>query len=150
MAANLCALVTQSGSSCNAISIRLRKDWDEYLLNRLRKITLVPPSSVVIKEIIESPADSKSPDSGKRQAPLAIEGFTPLVLALPAVIGLASSSVQEGTTIVLAIRGFNPLILPKPALGTSRVSSSKALKAMLPSLMVINPKTFSITPNLQT
>ena len=150
MAANLCALVTQSGSSCNAISIRLRKDWDEYLLNRLRKITLVPPSSVVIKEIIESPADSKSPDSGKRQAPLAIEGFTPLVLALPVVVRPASSLVQEGTTVVLAIRGFDPLILPKPAFGTYGVSSSKAFEAMLPSSVVFNLKTFYIVPNLQT
>ena len=49
-----------------------------------------------------------------------------------------------------AIWGFNPLILPKPALGISRVSSSKALEAILPNLVVINPKTFSMAPNLQT
>ena len=63
----------------------------------------MPPSSVVIEEIIESLTDSRSLDSGKGQALLAIEGYTPLVLALPAVVGLASSSVQEGTAIVLTI-----------------------------------------------
>ena len=48
------------------------------------------------------------------------------------------------------MRGFDPLILPKPASGISGVSSSKALEAVLPSLVVINLKMFSIVPNLQT
>ena len=107
----------------------------------------MPPSSVVIKEIIESPADSKSSNSEKGQAPLAIEGFTPLVLTLPTVVGPASSSVQEGIAIVPVIWGFDPLILPKPALGISGVSGSKALEAILLSPVVINPKMFSIAPN---
>ena len=57
MAASLCPLTTQSGATCNAISVGLRKDWDEYLQKHLGKVTSVPPSSVVIEEIIESPAD---------------------------------------------------------------------------------------------
>ena len=64
--------------------------------------------------------------------------------------GLTLYSVQEGTTIVPAIRGFNPFILPKPASGISGVSGLKAPEAILPSLVVINPKMFSIVPNLQT
>ena len=66
------------------------------------------------------------------------------------VTGLASPSVQEGTTIFPAIRGFDVLISPKLASRISRVSSSKAIEAILPSLVVINLKTFSIAPNLQT
>ena len=85
MAASLCSLATQLGTSCNAISVGSRKDWDEYLQKCLGNVTLVPPSSVVIEEIIESPTDSGSSNLGKGQAPPAIEGFTPLVLALPAV-----------------------------------------------------------------
>ena len=108
------------------------------------------PFSVVIKEIIESLADSESLDSGKGQASQIIEGFTPLVLTLPTITTLASSSVQEGTASVLAIRGFGPLILPRPTLGISRVSGSMALEAILLSPVVINPKTSSIAPNLQT
>ena len=61
------------------------------------------PSLVVIEEIIESPIDSGSLDLGKGQALPAIKGFTPLVLALPAVARPASSSVQEGTAIVPTI-----------------------------------------------
>ena len=94
MAARLCPLAAQSRTSSNAISIGPRKDCDEYLLNRLGKVTLVPPSLVVIEEIIESPANLESPDSGKRQASPAIEGFTPLILALPIVVGPASPLVQ--------------------------------------------------------
>ena len=107
----------------------------------------MPPSSVVIKEIIESLADSGSSDSRKRQALPAIEGFTPLVLALPAVTGPTSSSIYEGTAIAPAIWGFDPLILPKPTLGISGVSGSKALEAILLSPVVINLKMFSIVPN---
>ena len=110
----------------------------------------MPPSSVVIEEIIESPADPGSSDSGKGQASPAIKGFIPLVLALLTITGPTPSSIQEGIAIVLSIRGFDPLILRKPASGISGVSSSKALEAILPSSVVINLKTFSITPNLQT
>ena len=63
---------------------------------------------------------------------------------------LVSSSVQARTTIIPAIQGFDPLILPKPALRISEVFCSKILEAILPSPVVINPKTFPITPNLQT
>ena len=90
------------------------KDWDEYLQKRLGKVTSVPPSLVVIKETIESPTDLGLSDSGKGQASPAIEGFTPIVLALPVVVGPTLSSVQEGTDIVPTNRGFNPFILPKP------------------------------------
>ena len=94
--------------------------------------------------------DQRSSNLGKGQAPLAIEGFTPLVLALLVVVELATSLIQEGIAIFPTIQGFNPLILIKPASGISGVSDSKALEAILPSLVVINPKTFSIASNLQT
>ncbi|KAK9996828.1 hypothetical protein SO802_021514 [Lithocarpus litseifolius] len=58
---------------------------------------------IAIEEIIESPTNSGSSDSGKGQAQLIIEGFTPLVLALPVIAGPASSLVQEGTAIVPTI-----------------------------------------------
>ena len=103
MAAKLCPLATKLGTSYNVVLVGSRKDWEKYLQKRLGKVTSMPPSSVVIKEIIESPADSKSSDSEKGQAPLAIEGFTPLVLTLPTVVGPASSSVQEGIAIVPVI-----------------------------------------------
>ena len=50
--------------------------------------TLPPasPTSVVIKEIIESPVDSRALAPKKGQAMPAIEGFTTLVLVLLAVI----------------------------------------------------------------
>lgn len=103
MTASLCPLATQSGATCNVISVGLRKDWDEYLQKHLGKVTSAPPSSIVIEEIIESPADHRSSDSRKGQAPPAIEGFTPLVLAFPVVIEPASSLVQEGTSSVPTI-----------------------------------------------
>ena len=111
--------------------------WVKERLGRISietpwQVTSTPPFSVVIEEIIESPADPRSSDLGKGQAPPTIGGFTPLVLALPAVTVLASSSIQEGTTIVFAIRGFNPLFLPKPASRESGVSDLKALEAILP------------------
>ena len=149
MAASLCPPIVQSGASYNSISVRSRKDWDEYLLKCLGKATLAPPSSIVIEDIIESPMDPRSSDSRKGQALPAIEGFAPLVLALLAIIGPTSSPIQEGTAIVPDIQVFDPLILPKPALGISGVSDSKALEAILPTSMVINLKTFSIAPNLQ-
>ncbi|KAL0010983.1 hypothetical protein SO802_006091 [Lithocarpus litseifolius] len=70
-------------------------------------VTSAPSSLVVIKEIVESSTNSRSSDSKKRQTPPAIEGFTPLVPALPAITRLASSSIQEGTTIIPAIRAPN-------------------------------------------
>ena len=94
--------------------------------------------------------DQRSSNLGKGQAPPTIEGFTPLVLALLVVVELATSLIQEGIAIFPTIQGFNPLILIKPASGISGVSDSKALEAILPSLVVINPKTFSIASNLQT
>ncbi|KAL0008660.1 hypothetical protein SO802_010162 [Lithocarpus litseifolius] len=120
MAASLCPLATQLGTSCNTVSIGSRKDWDEYLQKRLGKITSISPSSIVIEDIIESPTDLESSDSRKGQTPPAIKGFTPLVLALPTIIGPASSSVQEGTTIAPTIRSLDPLILPRPTFGISR------------------------------
>ena len=134
----------------HAISVRSKKDWDEYLLKCLGLLASAHSSSVVIEEIVETLANLGSLDSGKGQVPPAIGGFAPLVVALPMVTRPASPLVQEGATIAPTIRGFDPLILPKPALGISGVSGSKALEAILPSLMVINPKMFSIEPNLQT
>ena len=150
MAASLCPLATQSGASSNAISVGLRKDWDKYLLKHLGQVASAPFSSVVIKEIMEPPVDPWSSHSGKGQALPTIKGFTLLVFAFPAVVGPASSSVQEGTDIVLAIRGFDHLILPKSASGISGVLGSKAIEAILLSSVVNNLKTFSIAPNLQT
>ena len=150
MATSLCPPTVQSEVSCNGVSVGSRKYWDEYLLKCLSQVALAPSSSIVIEEIIKSPVDSGSTNSGKGQALPAIGGFVPLVLALSTVTGPASPSVQEGTAIVPTIQGFDPLILPKPSIGISGVSGSKAIKAILPSLVVINPKTFSITPNLQT
>ena len=103
MAANLCPLATKLGTSYNAVLVGSRKDWEKYLQKRLGKVTSMPPSSVVIEEIIESLANLGSSDLGKGQALPAIEGFTPPVLALPTVVGPASSSVQEGIAIVPVI-----------------------------------------------
>ena len=93
MAANLCPLTTHLGASCNAISVGSRKDWDKYLQKCLGKVTSAPLSSAVIEEIIELTTDLRLSNSRKRQAPPAIKGFTPLILALPTVAGLASSSI---------------------------------------------------------
>ena len=150
MVASQCPPTAQSGASCNVTLVGSRKDCGEYLQKCLGKATSAPPSLVVIEEIIKLPADSRSLDLGKRQASLAIEGFAPLVLALPVVAGPTSLPIQEGTYIVPTIRGFDPLILPKPATGTFGVSGSKVLEAILLRLVVINSKTFSIVLNLQT
>ena len=93
MVASLCPLATQLETSCKVISVGSRKDWDEYLLKRLGKATSASLSSIVIEEIIESPADPGSLNPGKGKSPPAIEGFTPLVLTLPVVVRLALSSV---------------------------------------------------------
>ena len=68
MATNLCPPTVQSEASCNAILVESMKDWDEYQWKCLRKAALAPPISVVIEEIIKSPADSGSLDLEKRQA----------------------------------------------------------------------------------
>ena len=65
MAASLCPPTVQSRTSCNAILVGSRKDWDEYLQKLLGQVTSAHPSSVVIEEIIESPIDPRSSDSGK-------------------------------------------------------------------------------------
>ena len=93
MAAILYPLATQLGQG----------DWDEYLQKCLGKVSSAPPSSEVIEEIIEYPADLRLSDLEKGQALLAIGGFTPLVLALLAVVEPTSSSIQEGTAILPAI-----------------------------------------------
>ncbi|KAL0008560.1 hypothetical protein SO802_010062 [Lithocarpus litseifolius] len=80
--------------------------------------------------------DSKAPAPKEGQAMLAIEGFTPLILALPAVVyHLQDLSRRE------------PLLssLSKKSLGLL-----KALEAALPSPVIISPKLFSLAPNLQT
>ena len=62
--------------------------------------TLVPPTSVVIEEIIESPVDLRLPALKKEQT---IDGFAPLILSL---LGTAKSSlefVQKGTPAVPVI-----------------------------------------------
>jgi len=56
------------------------------LQEHLCKIPPSPLTSVVIEEIIESPMDSGALAPMKEQAMPAIKGFTPLVLALPAVV----------------------------------------------------------------
>ena len=63
------------------MTIRSRKDWDEYLQEHLCKIPPSPSTSIVIKEVIESPVDSGVLAPKKGQAIPAIEGFIPLVLA---------------------------------------------------------------------
>jgi len=45
---------------------------------------------------------------------LAIEGFSPLVLALPVVAEPNLGFIHKGTPVVPTIQGFDPLILPKP------------------------------------
>ena len=103
MAANLYPPSTHTSHS--AISVGSRKDGDEYLQKRLCKVpprmrTLVPPTSVVIEEIIESPVDLRLPALKKEQT---IDGFAPLILSL---LGTAKSSlefVQKGTPAVPVI-----------------------------------------------
>ena len=85
MVASLCPPSTQVGNSHSAMSIGSRKDWDEYLLERLCTIPPTPLTLVIIEEIIESLMDSRAPTPKSGQAMPAIEGFTPLVLTLPAV-----------------------------------------------------------------
>ena len=68
-------------------------DWvKERLLKHLGQVILAPSSSVVIKEIIETPMNLGSSNSGKEEVQSAIGGFVPLVLVLPTDTGPASSS----------------------------------------------------------
>ena len=67
-----------------------------------------PPTSVVIKEIIESLVDSRAPAPKKGQAIPTIEGFTPLVLTLPIVVEPSPGFIQKGT---LSSLPFEVLIL---------------------------------------
>ena len=86
----------------------------------------------------------------KGQAMLAIEGFTPLVLALPVVIEPSPRFIKKGTSVIPNIRGFDPLVLPSSIQGISRAPSPNVLEAALPIPVIINPKMFSVAPNLQT
>ena len=52
----------------------------------LTKVVIEEMTKVVIEEIIESPMDLGALDLKKGKTMLAIEGFTPLVLALPAIV----------------------------------------------------------------
>lgn len=59
MVISLCPLGLQEGTSHRAISLGSRKDWDEYLKDRVCKVPLrigilAPLTSVVIEEIVES------------------------------------------------------------------------------------------------
>ena len=80
----------------------------------------------------------------------AIEGFTPLVLALPTVVKPSLEFIQKGILVVPAIRGFDPLVLPRSIQGISGAPSLKSLEVTLPGLVIISPKMFSLVPNLQT
>lgn len=132
------------------MTVELRKDLDEYLQERLCKIPSASPISVIIKEIIESPIDSEAAAIKKEQTMPAIKGFTPLVLALPTTVKPSLGFSQKGTPIVLAIRCLDPLVLPRSIQGISRALGPKALEDALPSVVIIGPKMFSPTPNLQT
>ena len=117
MAASLCPPNTQVGTSHSAISIGSRKDWDEYLQERLCRIPSAPSTSIIIKEIIESPVDSEVLAPKKGQAMPTIKGFTTLVLVLLVVTEPSPGFIQKETPVVPTIRGFDPLILPKPIQG---------------------------------
>ena len=131
------------------MTVGSRKYWDEYLQECLCKIPLALLTLVVIEEIIESLVDSGVPATNKGQAMLAIEGFTPLVLALPTVAKPSLIFNQKGILAVPAIQGFNPLVLPRSIQGISKAIGLKALEAALPSPVIISPKMFSLVPNLR-
>ena len=107
-----------------------------------------PSTSIVTKEITESLVDLGVSTLKKEQTMLAIEGFAPLILSLPGIAKPSLGFVHKGTPVVPAIRGFNPLVLPKPIQGIYGASSLKVLEATLPGLVIINPKMFSLVPNL--
>ena len=150
MATNLCLPNTQVGTSHIAMTIGSRKDLGKYLHERLCRIPPAPSTSVIIEEITESLMDSGAPAPKKGQAMLAIEGFTPLVLALLTVVEPSLGFILKGTHVIPTIRGFDPIILPKPIQGIFRAPGPKALEATLPSSVIISSKMFSLVPNLQT
>jgi len=84
MATSLWPQSIQVGTNHNAMSTGSRKDWDEYLQERLCRIP--PATLVVIEEIRKSLVDLGVPAPKKGQTMPTIEGFTPLVLALPVVV----------------------------------------------------------------
>lgn len=86
----------------------------------------------------------------KGQTMPAVEGFAPLVLALPTIPESSLGFIQKGTPVVPAIQGFNPLVLPRFTLRISGVHGPKALDTALPSQVIISPKMFSLALNLQT
>ena len=73
MATSLCPIIAQSRASCNAILVGSRKDWDEYLLKCLGQVTSTPSFSVVIEEIVETPADPGHQTHGKGKSRLPLE-----------------------------------------------------------------------------
>ena len=109
-----------------------------------------PPTSVVIEDIIESPVDSGVPAPKKEQAMPAIKGFSHLILSLLGITESSPKFFQKGNPIVPTIWCFDPLVLPMPIEGISEAPSPKALEAALPCLVFIDPKIFSLVPNLQT
>jgi len=119
------------------------------LQERLCKIPLAPLTSVIIKEITESLVDSRALATKKGQAMPSIEGFTPLVLALPVVTELSLGFIQKGTPVDPAIRGFDPSVLPSSIQGISKAPSPKALEVVLPSPVITGPTMFFMAPNLQ-
>lgn len=135
------------------MSIGTKKDWDEYLQERLCNVPLgmkapTPPTLVVTEDIIESPVDLVVSASKKEQTLPAIEGFAPLILSLLGIVKLVPGFVQKGTPIILVIRGFNPFVLPKPIQGIFEASGLKTLEATLPNPIIISPKMLFLAPNL--
>ena len=92
MVASLCLPSTQAGTSHNTMTIGSRKEWDAYLRECLCKIPPTPLTSVFIEEITESLMDLRAPAPKKGQTTPAVEGFAPLVLALPAITESSSSA----------------------------------------------------------
>ena len=150
MVASLWPLNTQAGTSHNAMIIGSRKDQDKYLQECLCKTPLSPLALVVIEEITESSMDLGASTPKKGQVMPAIEGFNPLVLALPAVAKPSPRFIQKGIPVIphhSRFRSSNPAkVYPRNLWG----SSPKALEVTQPSPIIINPKMFSLAPNLQT
>ena len=135
MVASLWPLNTQAGTSHNAMTIGSRKDQDKYLQECLCKTPLAPLASVVIEEITESSMDLGASTPKKGQVMPAIEGFNPLVLALPAVAKPSPRFIQKGI-----------LVIPHH----SRFRSSSPVKVYPRNLWGSQPKSFrscSTQPN---
>ena len=79
-----------------------------------------------------------------------VEGFAPLILALPTIAEPSPRYIQKGTHVVPPIPGLDPLILPRYIQGIFRALGPEALEAILPSPVFIGPKIFSLAPNVQT